>query len=608
MFNLLTLLFSILELKLFKSYFHPIHDVTLIRGLFLLPNILYLTILPLLLISLISIRHIPQSVRLFSLIALSTMVTLLYQFYIFLLCYRFRGGYTFDWTFFWHHRENAFSTLYNTFGLSIWLFFLFSFLALLRFTSLVFTDFSRRFEESKPKTKKRFRLGLVVLMIVNVATLTVSPDRVQGELVSFLNKNLNGAQKIKTCYQKHYLGYLQQKIEQEPDISPDANSELLGKRIFFIHLESVNGFLVKPEITPELIHYSQYGIFFPRLYNNSIQTIRAQENILCGLPPSISQTIVQTLTPDQIRELDCLPSVLEQFGYKTLFFKCDNIKFARTDEFMTGLGFDELHYHDITQPNDPELRWGYREDVYFKRVIEYIEKNHPDEKLMTYIAVSATNHVPFTIQDGRYQENVPFPEPKNHMERQTNTTFIQDAYFGELMENLLANYGDDSFFVVFGDHAWPLGLHPGNIHNELMAYEENFAAPMLIIPPENQREKYRINTIVNKKYSQMDILPTINKLIGVTDSSLLGNPFTHELLVNEPEEKKAFKKIVTIQPYNGSFINVIDYPIKTQFDVMANKMLIYNLEKDPWEENPRTLIAEEFNCRLITEWFSENLD
>lgn len=514
---MLTIILLILELNLFKNYFNPIYDVTVIRGFFLISNIIYLTVLPLLLVSLISINHIPKIIRSVSLMTLSTMLALIYQFYIFLLCYRFRGGYTFDWAFFWHHRENALSTVSNTFGPSIWLFIVLLFLAVLRFAFLIFTDFSRRFTESKPTTKKRFSMSLVVLLIVNAVTLAVSPAGVQGELASFLNKNLNDIENIKTCYQNHYLGYLQQKIEYKPNISANSNSELLGKRIFFIHLESVNGFLVKPEITPQLIHYSQYGIFFPRLYNNSIQTIRAQENILCGLPPSISQTIVQTLAPDQIRQLDCLPSILEQFGYKTLFFKCDNIKFARTDEFMTGLGFDELHYRDITQPNDPELHWGYREDIYFERVIEYIEKNYPDEKLMVYVAASATNHVPFKMQDERYQDKIPFPQPKDHMEKQANTTFIQDTYMGDLLNKLLAKYGDDSSFVVFGDHAWPLGLHPGNTHNELMAYEENFVAPLLFIPPENQRDKYRISRTVNKRYSQMDILPTINELLGVTD-------------------------------------------------------------------------------------------
>ena len=65
------------------------------------------------------------------------------------------------------------------------------------------------------------------------------------------------------------------------------------KNIVFVQLESVNSFLVNEQITPRFLEIARKGIFFPKFYANSVQTILGQENLLCGLPTSFDSTLVK---------------------------------------------------------------------------------------------------------------------------------------------------------------------------------------------------------------------------------------------------------------------------------------------------------------------------
>ena len=61
--------------------------------------------------------------------------------------------------------------------------------------------------------------------------------------------------------------------------------------------------------------------------------------------------------------------------------------------------------------------WGYREDSFFTRVDEYLQKHYTSEKLFIFITASATNHTPFKVHDGRLLDKIPYPNPKKFAER-----------------------------------------------------------------------------------------------------------------------------------------------------------------------------------------------
>ncbi len=154
--------------------------------------------------------------------------------------------------------------------------------------------------------------------------------------------------------------------------------------------------------------------------------------------------------------------------------------------------------------------WGYREDSFFSRVDEYLQKHYAREKLFIFVTASATNHTPFKVHDDRLLDKIPYPDPKKFAERISNTTFAQDAYFGHLYDIYTKRYAQRGSLIALSDHAWPIEQHKHNIYNERGAFEENFLAAMLFVPPVPMRKHFAVGSTLPQRFSQMDILPSIS--------------------------------------------------------------------------------------------------
>src|SRR4030095_10039629 len=139
--------------------------------------------------------------------------------------------------------------------------------------------------------------------------------------------------------------------------------------------------------------------------------------------------------------LSCLPKLLKAAGYRTLYFQSfADLNYTNNEAFLRGIGFEEVHSGSIMKPGDPLLKWGYAEDVFYQRVFSYLER-FKGEKLFVYILTCSTNHYPFYDDEKRraypqFTTKVPHPEPKNDRQRVSNTTWIQDYFFGEMYDAL----------------------------------------------------------------------------------------------------------------------------------------------------------------------------
>ncbi|HSW39173.1 MAG TPA: sulfatase-like hydrolase/transferase, partial [Acidobacteriota bacterium] len=381
-----------------------------------------------------------------------------------------------------------------------------------------------------------------------------------------------------------------------------ANPSVMGDIVFFVVLESLNSHMVGDRITPQLMKASRDGIMFREFYANSIQSERSWEGILCGTPPGITRHLVEEYDADDIRKMPCLPGLFEKLGYRSMVFY-GGTENPRAMKLFDALGFDDILTDEIMQPEDIKYDWGYREDIFFSRIDEYLQKHHADEKLFVFITNSATNHTPFEVLDEAYLDDVPFPDPQLFEERLSNTTYIQDDYFGHFYNLYRNNYSHRSSLFVMSDHAWPVPIHEQNIYNERGAYEENFLISLLYVPPAIQNAHFAGPSDVPLRYSQMDILPTIFDLIGLQTTFHLGESFAPWLLAS-PAEKlpDAVKPKISVQPYGGGFISVVRYPRKYLFDILAGNLVVFDLENDPQERSPSKRNISQY-MHLIHDFF-----
>jgi phosphoglycerol transferase MdoB-like AlkP superfamily enzyme len=503
----------------------------------------------------------------------------------------------FDFYFFWYNLPDALPAMWKLFA--PW--FLIIALSISAFMFLQNAAFSPG-RNAFGKSVRKVGFFLAAIMILSSLCQFATIETIRGSTAGFLYTSFFSDRSLRNNYRELYKKHIAGMQANSQKSTGTVDPSLMGDVIFFIKQESLNGLLVGSKITPQLLRAGRDGILFDKQYGNSIQSIRGYACILCGAPPSITEALADLYPASELKKLSCLPQIFKALGYHTYYF-FGGSRNPRIKHFAESIGFEKVLSDEIVQPGDFKFDWGYREDVYFTRVHEYLQKRHTKDKLFIFIDTGATNHDPFEVLDDKLLDKIPFPQAKKFEEHLANTTFVQDAYFGKFYDLFQKYYGFNGSLFAVSDHSWPIPVHTLNMYNERGAYEENFLISMLFVPPETKKNAFAAGSIVTQRFSQMDIAPTIFDLIGLKQNYMLGESFAPWLLASQNSNKSAPEKIkVSIQPYGGGFISAIQYPKKYLFDVLNRKVQVFDLEKDPTEQSPAIHDADKYK-HLIKEFF-----
>jgi phosphoglycerol transferase MdoB-like AlkP superfamily enzyme len=508
--------------------------------------------------------------------AISFLITIYYILNTFLVLYRLDRNFTFDFYFLWYNLSDALETAEALVGNSLLVISGFS----LGIIALYY-GITQAIKYSRQIMIPHKRIYLVILITSLSTIYLIRPN----EIINIVrNTNLN-RQEILQVYYNNYKSSIDLNKKKITRLkNPDPNN------IFMIHLESINAELVNSATTPQLINLSNsQGILFPRIQSSSMLTIRSQEVLLCGILPSLGPNISRD--NNLTKQLNCLPKILKENGYNTMFFQSySDLKFANTDVFLKNIGFEETHSKDIMKPSDKELKWGYPEDVFYKRVFEYLKK-YQNKKIFAYIAVSSTNHYPFYDEEKKeiypeFKEKILYKNPINIKEKIADTTYIQDNFFGEMFTNLfIPRYGSNSHLFVYGDHSWPIEIHKGNKYNENQAFQENFVSSLAFFPARQSADQYKITQPETKLHSHLDVMNSILEVTNITQNNQSGDSFYPNMLKTAFKSQSTPACLVSVQPFANRYIATVEFPIKKVYNTTTNTITIYNLETDPDEMN-----------------------
>jgi hypothetical protein len=502
----------------------------------------------------------------------------------------------FDFYFFWYNISVAISVLWKLFA--PWLVVIaISVTAFVYIQKLAFAPVIEILNRSR-----KTWIFLVVLVTTSIICQLATINTVRGSTAGFLYANFLSDRHLKDGYYEIYQKYMAALQTKKPEAGIHVDPSILGDAVIFVQQESLNDLLVSPKITPNILKASGDGFMFRKFYGNSIQSERGYECILCGVPPSTEGDLANDFSDEAVKKLPCLPRIFKSLGYRPIVFYSGNPN-PRVTHLFDLIGFEKVLAGDIMKPEDVQYDWGYREDTFFSRVDEYLQKHYKNEKLFIFITASASNHTPFKVLDNRLLDKIPFPQPKAFEERLSNTTFVQDSYLGFLYEIFKRHYADRASLWAISDHSWPIPIHKHNIYNERGAFEENFLISMLFVPPESRKGDFAIGTTIPQRFCQMDIVPTVLDLIGLKQNYMLGESFAPWLLTSQASQRTPPKKTkLSVQPYGGGYISIIQYPNKYLFDVLGRNVKIFDLKKDPSERSPEIHDAGEY-MHFIKEFF-----
>jgi len=505
---------------------------------------------------------------------LAIILSLYYALNGILLFYNVMRGFPFDFYLVWYNLYDAIDTLRSIIG-----YFDFLLLFAVLFVVLHFRGLIKLFDSLQSYLKR----SASAFLTAAVFTCVISHALLGNEVLNGVLPLFAQTSEVERLYDRYYHDSLNQnKLNQALPV-PSA----IGENLFIIQLESINAKLVNETVTPRWVRLAaEKGVMFSAVQGGAVLTMRAQETILCSILPALG---LNTASSAALTDgLVCLPRLLQRLGYRTLFFHSfPDIHFGNTELFMKRIGFDERHASDIMKPGDTLLEWGYLEEIFYQRVFEYLER-YRGQKIFAYISVDSTNHYPFSHSESTTVESrkLPFRNATKLAERVANTTFLQDEMFGAMYDKWFQpRYAENSHMIVLGDHSWPIENRINAKSNDQGAFQDNFLTSMAFLPARAAKDRFAVGARVNRLFSQLDFMPTIADLFGVKGLTIYGKSFLHEAQ-GKPAQNRRPRCTVSVQPFGGRKIAIIEFPMKRVYDVTQQQVLLYDLEKDPGENAP----------------------
>lgn len=502
---------------------------------------------------------------------------------------------SFDFGFFYYNRKVALKTVLIILKGSDPKYMLLFLLAL-------FTYFTASAYKSRLSNKT---IKIVMLLITFLSIGSNLIFNKNNTIFRFVQFNTYRKSELKNTYDAGYRDFLDLKIRRK--LTLEKKSDFVGKNLLIIKLESLNSVYVINKLTPHMIKAADKGFLFENVYSPSVQTIRSNEVLLCGVPPSIGDTLVYSLSKEEIENLECLPSLFNKLGYRTHYFGTGPKNFDNQENFASYMGFEELHSQDIVGDDIKKVGWGYREDVYLKKVSEYLGNSTDEKPFLGFVNLGSTNHYPFyplVDVSSELEAKLPFKNPQSYYEKIGNTTFLQDYYIKDFLDYYFENLHKNTYLLLIGDHPYPSGLHKNNTYNEKGAFEENFLTSMVLIPPLKDPPLPDQPNNIETRYSHADVYVTFLSLLGVDKNYLEGSlGKTIKEVLPEDSSNTSDNMIVSVQPFGGGHIALYKLPNKLLISLFNDKAELYDVIADPNESSPMP-VKMDIAKKYIEDYFS----
>jgi len=425
----------------------------------------------------------------------------------------------------------------------------------------------RRWKHGKayPHERERFssrNTRLAHMMVILVAILGgfafsansvnsargITNELVQAESAGFLNYEVVAAIKVKEDNNLIGTGDIKDTIAKIDELqasypysskaagtAPEYFGSQKGKNVIVIQMEAFQNFplhqsLKGQELTPVLNKLADEGFYFPHVYqqigpgNTSDAEFMSNTSIY-----PIGTLAMSTGFGD--RELPSLPRLLRDKGYEAYTFHVNQVGFWNRNELYPALGFNGYYDKDYFTNDHFNAFGASDEQLYITGVEKMAELQKKGTPFYAQL-VTASSHHPFQIPDSFKKISVP-DELKNTMLGDYLTAINYTDYaIGTLIEGLKKNgMWDNTVLVMYGDH---FGLQPQDVPPEQVEsalgipYDSRisrFNIPLIVHVPGMEQGK-----VVERTGGQLDILPTIANLLGVSLREEGYTAFGHDLL------------------------------------------------------------------------------
>lgn len=354
-----------------------------------------------------------------------------------------------------------------------------------------------------------------------------------------------------------------------------ASTTTPRKNLVLILLESTANWATsitggRYETTPFLKELGSKSVVFTRMHAVEPHTSKALSTTICGIEPRPGFGITESLPGGMLGK--CLPTLLNEQGYRTAYFQAATQRFESRSQLVTNAGFEEFTSGDKLKHEGLKKSnyFGYEDRILLPALGSFLESAAQNRDKPFLLAI-LTNQAHHDYQLVSKQKEIAFDSAKVK-NRYLNAVNYDD----QMLRDLLAKFDaleltSNTVFMILGDHGEGFGEHGRQSHDDTI-YEEGMHIPFLIYDPSGSHPPERRESLHN----QLDVVPTALELLGmkVTSGSYVGS----SVFADGPEKPRygaCYNENKCLARYEGSLKYIHHFDRRTDE--------LFDLSKDPLE-------------------------
>ena len=338
-----------------------------------------------------------------------------------------------------------------------------------------------------------------------------------------------------------------------------------GKNVVFIHMESMQNFLLDLElngekVTPNINKLASEGIYFSRFYPQ-ISTGTSSDTeftLLTGLMPSASGTVFVNYYD---RDYKSMPKYFDDLGYYTFSMHANNAEYWNRKTMHNSLGYKKFYAKDSyevpTDTKDPNyVGLGLSDKSFFKQILPILNDINDTKSPYFGTIITLSNHSPFNAvskydpfdvtmkytevnENGEEEEKTAKYIDGTPMGNYVKSAHYADAALGQFFEDVEnGSFADDTVFILYGDHEARLAKSQFDLlynydpktDERILEDDENYYSfdnykydllknTPLIIWTKDKKFQKEITDVMG----MYDILPTVANMFGFEEKYALGH-------------------------------------------------------------------------------------
>ncbi|WP_422658700.1 LTA synthase family protein [Paenibacillus sp. EC2-1] len=395
------------------------------------------------------------------------------------------------------------------------------------------SDKVKVWKQKHSKKEKRALASSVFVISLMLCLIQIMPNRsIMNEIVRAQEMGILNYEAY-TIFQQDNTELVdaksinQKEVDKLKGISPVTSAayqgDAKGKNVIMIQMESFQKFLIGlkldgKEVTPVMNKLARESLYFPNFFQNVGQGNTSDAEFVVNtsfyIPPRGAAT--QHYADKQ---LPSLAKLLKKDGYQSATFHTNVVEFWNRGELYKGLGFDQYYDKSFFGETD-KVFFGASDEVLYSKTAEQLKKMSDSGNPFYAHILSMTAHHPYTIPEEKYKMTLPERYEGTFVGDYIRSQNYADYALGLFIDQLKKDgIWDNSLVIVYGDHQGLPIYSLDNDDKELMKEiygREYVSSDMINIPMMIHGEGYIEPKVMEQVGGQVDILPTIANLTGVS--------------------------------------------------------------------------------------------